>query len=52
MAKLIQCECGFIARGATDDEVIDKLVEHLASDHPDLAGKVSRDDLSAMIEEV
>jgi len=51
MAKLIKCECGFIARGESDDEVMDKLESHLRSEHPDLAGRVTRADLSGMIEE-
>jgi predicted small metal-binding protein len=51
LAKLIKCECGFIARGETDDEVIDKIESHLGSDHPHLVGKVTREDLSGMIEE-
>ena len=51
MAKLIKCECGHIARGETIDEVIQDLVEHMRQDHPDLAGKVSREDMLSWIEE-
>jgi predicted small metal-binding protein len=51
MPKLIRCECGHIARGDTDDEVIAHLEEHMRQAHPDLAGKVSREDMLGWIEE-
>ena len=41
MAKLIRCECGFVARGETDDQVVDLIGGHMASDHPALVGAVS-----------
>lgn len=51
MAKLIKCECGYVARGESTDEVIALLEEHMRQDHPDLAGKVSREDMQGWIEE-
>jgi predicted small metal-binding protein len=51
MAKLINCECGQVVRGETDDELISAAEEHINRDHPELVGKVSRDDLLAMSEE-
>jgi predicted small metal-binding protein len=51
MPKLIRCECGFIARGDTDDEVIEVIRGHMRSDHPQLLDQVSRDDLVGWIEE-
>jgi predicted small metal-binding protein len=51
MAKLIRCECGFVARGATDDEVIEVIRGHMRSDHPQLLGQVSHEDLVGWIEE-
>ena len=50
MAKLIRCECGFVARGNSDDEVIGAIRAHLASDHPALLESVSRDDLRGWIQ--
>ena len=52
MAKLIRCECGHVARGETDDEVLTELEDHMRQDHPDLVGTVSRDDMLAWIEEI
>jgi predicted small metal-binding protein len=51
MAKQIKCECGFVAHGQSEDEVVDVIRAHMAADHPDLVGKVSRDDLVGWIEE-
>jgi predicted small metal-binding protein len=51
VAKLINCECGYVVRGQTDDELLAAAEEHINRDHPELVGKVSRDDLLAMAEE-
>jgi predicted small metal-binding protein len=51
MAKLINCECGQVVRGETDDELVAAAEEHINNNHPELVGKVSRDDLLAMAEE-
>ena len=50
MAKLINCECGQIVRGETDDELIANAEAHIRQDHPELIGKVSREDLLGMAE--
>lgn len=51
MARIINCECGYVARAGSDDEVIGLIQEHMRTDHPDLVGKVSRDDLVGWIQE-
>jgi predicted small metal-binding protein len=51
MAKVINCECGYVVRGEDDDELISNAEAHMRSDHPDMVGKVSRDDLLGMAEE-
>jgi predicted small metal-binding protein len=51
MPKLINCECGQVVRGETDDELIRNAEQHVERDHPDLVGKISRDDLLGMAEE-
>jgi predicted small metal-binding protein len=50
MAKLIRCECGFVARGDSDNDVIRMIRAHLASDHPALLDTVRRDDLLSWIQ--
>lgn len=51
MSKVINCECGHVVRGETDDELLARAEEHVNRDHPELVGKVSREDLLAMAEE-
>jgi predicted small metal-binding protein len=50
--KQITCECGFIARGETNDEVIVHIREHLAADHPAMLDEVSREELLGWVEEI
>jgi predicted small metal-binding protein len=51
MAKQINCECGYLARGETEPEVIARIRDHMRSDHPELLEKVSDEDLRGWIEE-
>ena len=50
MAKLIRCECGFVARGESDDQVVGAIRGHMATDHPVLLDTVSKDDLLSWIQ--
>ena len=49
MTKLIRCECGFVARGDSDDQVVGVIRGHMATDHPALLDTVSREDLVSRI---
>jgi predicted small metal-binding protein len=49
MARIIQCECGFVARGQTDGEVIDAIRGHMRTDHPALLETVQQEDLLGWI---
>ena len=51
MAKVIRCQCGFLGRGESVEEAATVIEAHMRSDHPELVGKVTREDLSAMAEE-
>lgn len=48
--KVIRCECGFVARGDDEDELINRIRVHLAAEHPALLDAVSRDDLASWIQ--
>ena len=48
--RLIRCECGFVARGEDDDQVVGKIRGHMSTDHPALLATVSRDDLISWIQ--
>ena len=51
MAKVIRCQCGFLGHGETAEEAAAAIEEHMGTDHPELVGKVTQDDLIAMAEE-
>ena len=51
MAKQINCECGYVAHGDSEDEVVERIREHMRSDHPELLERVSDADLRGWIEE-
>jgi predicted small metal-binding protein len=51
MAKVIRCQCGFQGRGENAERAAMVIEEHMRSDHPELVGKVMREDLLAMAEE-
>ena len=40
--KIVHCPCGKNVEGETDDEVVQNVEAHIASDHLDMAGKYSR----------
>jgi predicted small metal-binding protein len=51
MARVINCECGQVIRGDTDEELVSRAQDHVSQNHPDLVGKLSEQDLLAMAEE-
>ena len=51
MGKLINCECGEVIRADTDDDLVAQVGAHVGQVHPDLVGKLSREDVLAMAEE-
>ena len=48
--KLIRCECGFVARGDSDDQVVGTIRGHMSMDHPALLETVSQEDLISWIQ--
>jgi predicted small metal-binding protein len=52
MAYTISCDCGYVSRGENEDELVDAANRHIEEVHPEMVGKVSRDDLLAMAEEI
>jgi predicted small metal-binding protein len=51
MAKIINCECGYVARGENDEELLADAHRHIEDQHPDLVGKVSDDELLSQAQE-
>jgi predicted small metal-binding protein len=50
MAKIIKCVCGFVIRGENDEELLSNAETHIAEMHPELMGRVTREDLLGMAE--
>ncbi len=48
MGKRIDCECGEVVKAATDDELVSRVEAHVVRDHPDLVGKLTREDVLGM----
>jgi predicted small metal-binding protein len=48
--RQVRCECGYVARGRSEDEVIALTLAHVATDHPALADTETADDVRSWIE--
>jgi hypothetical protein len=52
MEKVFRCELdGLVVGDESEDELVAKIERHLAEEHPDLVGNISRDEILAMIDE-
>ena len=52
MAKVINCTCGYVARGENDEELLADARRHIEDKHPDQVGKVSDEELLSQAQEV
>jgi hypothetical protein len=50
MTRQVRCECGYTARGETDDAVVSLVLAHLEMDHPDIVGIETAEDIRGWIE--
>ena len=46
--SVVHCPCGKDVEGETDDELVANVEEHIETDHPDMVGKYSRDQILGM----
>ncbi len=51
MGKVVNCECGETVRAENDAELVSGVEAHVARNHPEMVGKLSRDDILGMAEE-
>jgi predicted small metal-binding protein len=49
--KKLECDCGFVARGETDEEVMDNMLEHVEERHPDKIAEMSEGEMIGMFRE-
>ena len=45
MTKVVHCECGTDVEADSDDELVAKVEEHVAESHPELVGKMDREQI-------
>jgi hypothetical protein len=46
--KAVHCPCGTVVEGDGDDQLVQNVEAHIASDHPEMVGKYSRDQILSM----
>ena len=51
MSKVVNCECGETVRAEGEDELVSSVEAHVSRNHPELVGKLSREDILGMSEE-
>ena len=49
--KVVHCPCGKNVEAETDDALVEGVEAHLASDHPEMAGQYSREQILSMAHE-
>jgi predicted RNase H-like HicB family nuclease len=52
MSYIINCPDGVTVRGETEEELLTNAEAHIRDAHPDLVGKMTRDELLAQAEAV
>lgn len=50
MARQIKCECGYVARAETDEDVLVDIRGHMRSDHPELLERISDEQILDWVE--
>jgi hypothetical protein len=46
--KVVHCPCGTDVQGESDDQLVENVEAHFASDHPDMVGSYSREQILGM----
>ena len=49
-SMLVNCECGQAIRAEDEEELVARVEEHVNEHHPDLVGKLGREEILAMAE--
>jgi hypothetical protein len=49
--KVVHCPCGTNVEGETDESLVENVEAHIASDHPEMVGKYSKDQILSMAHE-
>ena len=46
--KVVHCDCGTDVEAETDDELVIEVEQHVQADHPELVGKMGREQILGM----
>ncbi len=46
--KVVHCDCGEDVQAETDDELVTKVEQHVQAEHPELVGKMGRQQILGM----
>ncbi len=49
--KVVHCPCGTDVEGSDENELVQRVQDHIAADHPDMVGKYSREQIVEMAHE-
>lgn len=49
-ARQVTCECGYVARADSDQQVLSEIRNHIRSDHPELVEKISDEQILEWVE--
>lgn len=52
MAKVINCDDGFVVRGDDDEELLGNARAHIRDAHPEMIGQITDEQLVGMAQEV
>jgi len=48
MSQVVHCPCGTDVTGESDDELVSNVEQHVQENHPDMVGKMSREQILEM----
>jgi hypothetical protein len=51
MPLVVHCECGHDVEGETEDELVAGVEQHVSDAHPDMVGKMTREQILEMAHE-
>jgi predicted small metal-binding protein len=51
MAYVINCDCGYVARGETEDDLVANAEQHIADKHPEMKEQMGREQILALAEQ-
>jgi predicted small metal-binding protein len=52
VTRQVKCECGYVARAQTDQDVVSDIRDHIRTDHPELVDEISDEQIIDWIEVV